>query len=64
MKKMQYIQPQTEVDLMLPDTQLLTASNTINGDADDVILNPETMEGGDGSNAASRRAVWDDEDEF
>ena len=64
MKKMQYIQPQTEVDLMLPDTQLLTASNTIDDNADDVILNPETMEEGDGSNAASRRAVWDDEDEF
>lgn len=61
---MQYIQPQTEVDLMLPDTQLLTASNTIDSNADDVILNPETMEEGDGSNAASRRAVWDDEDEF
>ena len=61
---MQYIQPQTEVDLMLPDTQLLTASNTIDDNADDVILNPETMERGDGSNAASRRAVWYDEDEF
>ena len=64
MKKMQYIPPQTEVDLMLPDTQLLTASNTIDDNAYDVILNPETMEEGDGSNAASRRAVWDDEDEF
>ena len=61
---MQYIQPLTEVDLMLPDTQLLTASNTIDDNAYDVILNPETMEEGDGSNAASRRAVWDDEDEF
>ena len=64
MKKMQYIQPQTEVDLMLPDTQLLTASNTIDGNTDNVILNPETMEEGDGSNAASRRAVWDDEGGF
>ena len=40
---MQYIQPQTEVDLMLPDTQLLTASNTIDGNTDNVILNPDTM---------------------
>ena len=61
---MQYIKPQTEVDLMLTDTQLLTASNTIDGNTDNVILNPETMEEGDGSNAASRRAVWVDEGGF
>ena len=63
MKKMQYFQPQTEVVLIQTNTRLLTSSNTIDGNADNVILNPETMGGGDGDDAASRRNVWDDEEE-
>lgn len=63
MKKMQYFQPQTDVVLIQANTQLLNASaNKIQGEAESAIIDPEKMEGGDGSDAASRRSIWDDEE--
>ena len=65
MKKMQYLQPQTEVVLIKTNTHLLDASpNTIKGDAENTILDTEKMEEGNGGDAASRRSLWDDEDDF
>lgn len=59
MKKKLYIQPQSMfVGEETIDT-LLTGSNTIQ--ENNVTLYPETMEGGDGSDAASRGSIWDDE---
>ena len=40
---------------------LLANSNMIVGDGDSAELNPGTMEGGNGSDAASRGSIWDDE---
>ena len=63
MKKMQYFQPQTEVVLIKTNTQLLEGSpNKIVGDSPSAIIDPDKMEGGDGSDAASRRSIWDDEE--
>ena len=61
MKKKLYIQPQSMfVGEETIDT-LLANSNMIVGDGDSAELNPGTMEGGNGSDAASRGSIWDDE---
>ena len=62
MKKMQYFQPQTEVVMIKTNAQLLEGSPNKVGDTNQVIIDPEKMEGGDGSDAASRRSIWDDEE--
>lgn len=65
MKKTAYIQPLTYVVTIKTNGQLLqAASNKINEDGSGAIINPETLEGGDGSDAASRRTIWDDEEDF
>lgn len=65
MKKMQYLQPQTEVVLIKTNTHLLDASpNRIQGDNPEAILDPVNMKGSDGSDAASRHSLWDDEEDF
>lgn len=59
MKKKLYIQPQSMfVGEETIDTLLV---NSIVGDGNSAELNPETMGGGDGSDAASRGSIWDDE---
>jgi hypothetical protein len=65
MKKLHYIQPQTSIVAVNMRYHFLAGSNIINGDAEDTELNPETMQDGNGSDAASRRKnnVWDDEEE-
>ena len=61
MKKKLYIQPQSVfVGEETIDT-LLANSNMIVGNGDSANLNPETMGEGDGSDAASRGSIWDDE---
>ena len=63
MKKMQYFQPQTEVVMIQANTQLLEGSpNKIVGDSPSAIIDPDNMGTGDGSDAASRRSIWDDEE--
>ena len=65
MKTTQYIKPQTEVVLIKTYIHLLPASsNKIVDGAESVVINPSTMEGGDGIDAASRRSIWGDDDEF
>lgn len=65
MKKMQYLQPQTDVVLINTNVQLLNGSpNKIQGDTPEAILDPVNMTGGDGGDAASRRSLWDDEEDF
>ena len=66
MKKTAYIQPLTYVVTIKTNGQLLQAAspNKINEDGSKAIINPETLEGGDGSDAASRRTIWDDEEDF
>lgn len=60
---MQYFQPQTEVVMIKTNAQLLEGSpNKIVGEANSAIIDPDKMEGGDGSDAASRRSIWDDEE--
>ncbi len=59
MKKKLYIQPQSMfVGEETIDTLLV---NSIVGAGDSADLNPESMDGGDGSDAASRGSIWDDE---
>lgn len=65
MKKMQYLQPQTDVVLINTNVQLLSGSpNTIKGDAPEANLDPNSMSEGNGGDAASRRSLWDDDDDF
>ncbi len=65
MKKMKYIQPQASIVLLASRSNMLEASNTFNGNS--ATVNPETMEEGDGSNAASRRrrhrSAWEEEED-
>lgn len=59
MKKKLYIQPQSMfVGEETIDTLLV---NSIVGDGNSADLNPETMGEGNGSDAASRGSIWDDE---
>ncbi len=59
MKKKLYIQPQSMfVGEETIDTLLV---NSIVGDGDSAELDPGTMDGGNGSDAASRGSIWDDE---
>ena len=59
MKKKLYIQPQSVfVGEETIDTLLV---NSIVGDGNSADLNPETMGEGNGSDAASRGSIWDDE---
>lgn len=59
MKKKLYIQPQSVfVGEETIDTLLV---NSIVGDGNNAELNPGNMDGGDGSDAASRGSIWDDE---
>ncbi|UKK48822.1 hypothetical protein L6475_02285 [Prevotella sp. E9-3] len=59
MKKKLYIQPQSVfVGEETIDTLL---ANSIVGDGNSADLNPETMGEGNGSDAASRGSIWDDE---
>ncbi len=60
MKKMKYIQPQTCL-IQLKTMGMLATSNTFSGDS--VTLTPNSMTGGSGSDAASRRDLWDWDDE-
>ena len=64
MRKKQYIQPQTNVVLLKTGLSMLAGSNEYRGEGP-VDLNGETMTGGDGGDAASRRgySAWDDEEE-
>lgn len=65
MKKMQYLQPQTEVVLIKTNTHLLDASpNRIQGDDPKAIIDTNTLGEGNGEDAASRRSLWDDEEDF
>lgn len=69
MKKTVYIQPLTYVVTIKTNGQLLQAAspNKIidDGDKTYVIIDPDKMgEGGNGSDAASRRTIWDDEEDF
>ena len=65
MKKMQYLQPQTKVVLIQNDTQLLEGSpNKIVGEANSAIIDPDNMGDGNGSDAASRHSIWDDDCDF
>lgn len=59
---MQYFQPQTEVVMIKTNTQLLEGSPNKVGDDDKVIIDPGSMEGDDGGDAASRRSIWDDDE--
>ena len=59
---MQYFQPQTEVVMIKTNTQLLEGSPNKVGDDNQVIIDPGSMGGGDGSDAASRRSIWDDDE--
>ncbi len=65
MKKMKYIQPQTSIVLLATRSNMLEASNTFNGKS--AIANPETMDEGDGTDAASRRrrhrSAWEEEED-
>lgn len=58
-----YLQPETAVVAIASDGYLLGLSNEYNTTSNSVLLNSATMEGGDGSDAASRGrgSVWDDE---
>lgn len=59
MKKKLYIQPQSMfVGEETIDTLL---ENSIVGEGNSAELNPEAMGEGDGSDAASRGSIWDDE---
>lgn len=59
MKKKLYIQPQSMfVGEETVDTLL---ENSIVGEGNSAELNPENMGEGDGSDAASRGSIWDDE---
>jgi len=63
MKRKQYIKPLATYDQMDSELGLLAASNKYEDES--VELNGDTMEGGDGSDAASRgKSLWDDEDEW
>ena len=59
MKKKLYIQPQSV--FVEEDTIDTLLANSIVREGDSTDLNPETMIGGDGSDAASRGNIWDDE---
>lgn len=64
MKKLHYIQPQAEPTAVDMQYQLLANSNQIDETAADVDLNPNTMIGGDGADAAGRsNSIWDEEEE-
>ena len=58
---MQYIHPRTKVVLIKTNTQLLGGSNTLDGNQ--IKFNTSSMDEGTGGDAASRRNVWDDEEE-
>ena len=64
MKKLQYIQPQTIV-VRMQTIQMIAGSNELPGSGDQADLNPETMDTGNGGDAASRRHRndWDDEED-
>jgi hypothetical protein len=63
MKKNQYIQPATIVDCVAT-AELIAASNCFTSEMESVNFNYDTMNEGDGSDAASRRlSVWDDQEE-
>ena len=61
MKKNQYIQPKTTITCIAFQQHLMAGSNEYQNDA--INLNQETMGEGNGSDGASRRSVWDEEDE-
>ena len=64
MKRKQYIKPLATYDQMESELSLLVVSNTYDGE-DYVKLNGNTMDDGDGSDAASRgNSLWDDEDDW
>ena len=63
MKKMQYFQPQTKVVLIKTNTLMLGGSNTFDGTNNQIKFNTSSMDEGTGGDAASRRNVWDDEEE-
>ena len=66
MKKLQYIQPQTIV-VRMQTVHMIAGSNEnkITGDVNNTKLNPGSMVGDDGGDAASRRHRndWDDEED-
>lgn len=63
MKRKQYIKPLATYDQMESELSLLAASNKYENES--VELNGNTMDDGDGSDAASRgKSLWDDEDEW
>ena len=60
MKKLQYIQPQTTV-VRMQTVHMIAGSNEFNGNSAE--LNGDTMDEGNGGDAASRRRrnEWEDE---
>lgn len=59
MKKTAYIQPCTTVVSLRSACLMVGGSNQFNGT--NATINPNTMEGGDGSDAGSRRrSLWDE----
>ena len=59
MKKQQYIKPQASV-IIIQNTLLTGASPNKYTGQDNLKLNPASMEGSDGSDAASRGSDWDE----
>ena len=61
MKKLKYIQPETTFVLLKTGVIMPTGSNAFNGTSAE--LNGDTMDEGDGGDAASRRRrnEWEDE---
>ena len=60
MKKTPYLQPSTNV-VLLRTIGMLAQSNIINQNGS-AVLNTNTMDGGDGSDAARHHSSWDDEE--
>lgn len=62
MKKTMYIQPQTTIVLVSAQA-MLAASNTLSSDGNSIEFNYNTMQDGDGSNAAVKAGnVFDGQD--
>lgn len=63
MKKTMYIQPQTAIVLVSAQEAMLAASNTLSSDGKSIEFNYETIQDGDGSNAAVKAGnVFDGQD--
>lgn len=63
MKKNLYIQPQTQIVKLGFLQHLMAGSNRYDETSGAVDLNSQTMEGGDGTDGASRRgSIWEDND--